>query len=153
MRYLRKEVFRVLYVNSQNQIIGAEDLFEGTADSSAVWAREVVAAAIRQNATGLIFVHNHPSGSPEPSQSDREVTRDLVYAARIMQIKALDHVIIGEDRYFSFAGEGLIERYETDFLTLRMKGTADQNSGNTGRRGDARPHDVAGHGLPWSSPV
>ena len=121
MRDLKKEVFKVLYLNSQNQIIAAEDLFEGTADSSVVWAREVVASAIKHNATALIFAHNHPSGNPEPSENDKEVTRDLVYAARIMQIKALDHIIIGDNRYFSFAGEGLIERYEIDFLTLKMK--------------------------------
>ena len=69
----------------------------------------------------MIFVHNHPSGNPEPSQSDKELTPDLVYAANVMRIKALDHIIIGDNLYFSFAGSGLIEEYELDFLNLKMK--------------------------------
>jgi DNA repair protein RadC len=121
MRDLKKEVFKVLYLNSQNQILASEDLSEGTVDSSVVWPREVAAGALRNNATGLIFAHNHPSGNPEPSDNDKEVTHDLVYAAKIMQIKVLDHIIIGDNRYFSFAAEGLIERYEVDFLSLKIK--------------------------------
>ncbi len=122
MRDLKKEVFKVLYLNSQNQIQATENLSEGTVDSSVVWPREVATGALKNNATGLIFVHNHPSGNPEPSDNDKEVTRDLVYAARIMQIKVLDHIIIGDNRYFSFAAEGLIERYEVDFLSMKIKG-------------------------------
>ena len=122
LRDRKKELFKVLYLNSQNQITVAEDLFEGTVNSSAVFPREVIEKAIKNNAVSLIFVHNHPSGNPEPSQSDKEVTRDLVYAARIVNLKVLDHMIIGNDRYFSFAGEGLIEQYEMDFLNLKIKG-------------------------------
>jgi DNA repair protein RadC len=128
MRDLKNEIFKVLYLNSQNEILDSEDLFQGTVDSSVVWTREVVASAIKNSATGLIFVHNHPSGNPEPSESDKEVTRDLVYAGRIMQIKVLDHIIIGENRYFSFAGAGLIERFEVDFLTLKMRGAVETPS-------------------------
>ena len=122
LRDRKKEVFKVLYLNSQNQITAAEDLFEGTVNSSAVFPREVIEGAIKNNAVSLIFVHNHPSGNPEPSQSDKELTRDLVYTGKIMSIKVLDHMIIGNDRYFSFAGEGLIEQYEMDFLNLKIKG-------------------------------
>ena len=86
MRDLRKEVFKVIYLNSQNQIIEAEQLFEGTLDKSFISPREVMERAIKRNAVSLIFVHNHPSGNPEPSLSDKELTRDLVYAAGIMQI-------------------------------------------------------------------
>ncbi|MBW2078201.1 MAG: hypothetical protein JRI71_11755, partial [Deltaproteobacteria bacterium] len=64
--------------------------------------------AIKYNAVALIFVHNHPSGSSEPSQSDKEITKDLIEASNTMQIKVLDHIIIGDNRYFSFADEGLI---------------------------------------------
>ncbi len=125
MRDLKKEVFKVIYLNSQNQIIEIDDLFEGTVNASSVYPREVMKTAIQHNATALIFIHNHPTGNPEPSTSDRVLTRDLVYAGSIMQIKVLDHIIIGNDRYFSFAGEGLIEEYEDDFLNLRARGTAE----------------------------
>ncbi len=125
MRDLKKEVFKVMYLNSQNQIIDTVDLAKGTVNSSSVSSREVIEGAIKQNATSLIFVHNHPSGNPEPSASDRELTRELVYAGRIMRLKVLDHIIIGDNRYFSFAGEGLIEEYELDFLNLKLRGTSE----------------------------
>jgi len=143
MRDLRYEVFKVLYLNSQNEILDTEDLFEGTVDSSVVWTREVVSNALKRSATGLIFVHNHPSGNPEPSDSDKDVTRDLVYAGRIMQIKVLDHIVIGDNRYFSFAGAGLIEQFEVDFLTLKMKGL-------TRSPRQAFERGSSGQGVPWS---
>jgi DNA repair protein RadC len=121
MRDLNKEVLKVIYLNSQNQIIDTADLFEGTVDSSVISPREVMESAIKHNAVSLLFVHNHPSGNPEPSRSDKELTRDLVYAASIMRIKVLDHIIIGNNRYFSFAGEGLIEEYELNFLNLKIR--------------------------------
>jgi DNA repair protein RadC len=125
MRDLRKEVFKVIYLNSQNQIIETEDLFEGTVNSSSVSPREVIEGAIKHNAVSLIFVHNHPSGNPDPSQADKDLTRDLIFAASIMHIKVLDHVIIGNDKYFSFAGAGYIEQGELDFLNLKMKGVSE----------------------------
>jgi DNA repair protein RadC len=93
------------------------DLFEGTVDSSSISPREVM-----ENASSLIFVHNHPSGDPEPSRHDKEVTRGLVFAGNIMQIRVLDHIIIGGNKYFSFAAEGLIEEYEDSFLSLKIRG-------------------------------
>ena len=125
MRGLKKEVFKVIYLNSQNQIIDTLDLSEGTVNSSSVSPREVIEGVIKHNAASLIFVHNHPSGNPEPSTSDKELTRELVYAGRIMRLKVLDHIIIGDNRYFSFAGEGLIEEYELDFLNLKLRGTSE----------------------------
>ena len=125
LRGLKKEVFKVIYLNSQNQIIDTVDLSEGTVNSSSVAPREVIEGTIKHNATSLIFVHNHPSGNPEPSQSDKELTRELVYAGRIMKLKVLDHIIIGDNRYFSFSGEGLIEEYEMDFLNLKLRGTSE----------------------------
>lgn len=125
MRDLKKETFKVIYLNAQNQIIDIVDLFQGTVNSGVVPPREVIEGAIKHNAVALIFVHNHPSGNPEPSAKDRELTRDLVYAANVMQIKVLDHIIIGDNRYYSFAGEGLIEEYKMDFLNLRMRGTSE----------------------------
>ena len=122
MRDLKKEIFKVIYLNNQNQILETEDLFEGTIDSSPVSSREIVEGTIKNNATALIFVHNHPSGNPEPSKSDKELTRDLVYTGSIMHIRVLDHIIIGDNRFYSFAGQGLIKEYELDFLSLKTKG-------------------------------
>ena len=122
MRDLKKETFKVMFLNAQNQVIQLEDLFEGTLNASAVYPREIVEKAIKHNAASLIFVHNHPSGNPEPSDNDKQITRDLVFAGNIMQIKVLDHIIIGENKYFSFADKGLIEGYDKDFLNLKRQG-------------------------------
>jgi DNA repair protein RadC len=125
MRDLKKETFKVIYLNSQNQIIDTVDLSEGTVNSSSVSPREVIEGALKSHATALIFVHNHPSGNPEPSTNDKSLTRELVYAGKIMRLRVLDHIIIGDNRYYSFAAEGLIEEYETDFLNLMLRGVAE----------------------------
>ena len=142
MRDLKKEVFKVIYLNSQNQIIDITDLFEGTITSSSISPRQIIESAIKHNAASLIFVHNHPSGNPEPSANDREITRDLVYAASIMQIKVLDHIILGNNRYFSFAGEGLIDEYKMGFLNIKIR-----------YRAEAKPSryraKVSDPELPW----
>jgi DNA repair protein RadC len=122
MRDLKNEIFKVLYLNSQNQIIDTADLFEGTVNSATVAPRQIVELALAHHAGALIFAHNHPSGNCEPSKSDKDITRDLVFAGGTVQIKILDHLIIGNNRYYSFAGEGLIGRYEMDFLGLKMRG-------------------------------
>jgi len=83
---------------------------------SSVYPREIIKSAIKHNAVSLIFVHNHPSGSPEPSASDKEITKELIAASNTMQIKVLDHIIIGDNRYFSFADEGLIEEYNLNSM-------------------------------------
>ncbi len=119
MRESTREKFKVLFLDAKNRIIEEKTVFEGTVDSSIVYPREIIRAALRFNAISLIFVHNHPSGDPEPSQCDRDITKDLVFSAGVMQIKVLDHIIIGNNRYFSFADEGLIEDYETIFRGLR----------------------------------
>ncbi len=121
MRDLKKEVFKVLFLDSQSKLIELADLFQGTVDSSFVYPREVMERALKHHASSLIFVHNHPSGNPNPSKSDKELTRDLVYAGAILGIKVLDHLIIGDNCHFSFAAEGLISKYEDDFLDLKMK--------------------------------
>jgi DNA repair protein RadC len=125
MRDLKKEVFKVIYLNSQNQVIDTADLFEGTVDRGAVSLREVMESAIRHSAVSLILAHNHPSGNPEPSANDQQLTRDLVFAGGIMQIRVLDHIIIGDNKYYSFAVEGLIEKYEGEFLDLKLKGVSE----------------------------
>ena len=120
MRDLKKEVFKVMFLDSQNQVIEVKDLFEGTLTANTIYHREIIESAIKHKAVGLIFVHNHPAGNPEPSDNDKQITRDLVFAGNIMQIKVLDHIIIGDNRYFSFADEGLIEEYDLAFLNLKM---------------------------------
>jgi len=113
------EKFKILFLDAKNFILEEKTIFEGTVDSSAVYPREVIKAAIRHAASSLIFVHNHPSGDPEPSESDREITKELIFAASIMQIKVLDHIIIGNNCFFSFADQGLIDDYEILFRKVR----------------------------------
>ncbi len=112
LRDLRKEKFKVLFLDAKNQILEEKTLFEGTVDSSAVYPREIIRDALRYEASSLVFVHNHPSGDPDPSLCEKEITKDLVFAAKVMQLKVLDHIIIGNNCYFSFADQGLIEEYE-----------------------------------------
>jgi DNA repair protein RadC len=122
MRDLDNEVFKAIYLNNRNQIIDTSDLFEGTLDNIPVRPREIVESAIKHRATALIFTHNHPAGDPTPSKHDKQLTRDLVFVGSILQIKVLDHIIIGDSRYFSFADQGLIEKYEDSFLSLKIRG-------------------------------
>jgi len=118
LRDLKKENFKVLFLDPKNQIIEEKTLFEGTVDSSAVYPREIMKDALRYDATSLIFVHNHPSGDPEPSLCDREITKELVFAAKVMQLKVLDHIVIGNNCYFSFADRGLIDDFDLIFLNM-----------------------------------
>ncbi len=128
MRDLNKEVFKAIYLNSRNQIIDTEDLFEGTLKSIPISPRQIIDSAIGHGSDAVIFVHNHPSGSTTPSQSDKQLTRDLVFIGNIIQVKVLDHIIIGGNKYFSFADEGLIQKYEDSFLNLRIKGVFDSGA-------------------------
>jgi len=115
LRDLKTEQFKAIFLDTKNQVIEEKTLFAGTVDSSAVYPREVIKDALQYGASALIFAHNHPSGDPEPSACDKEITRDLLFAARMVQIRVLDHIIIGDNRYFSFADQGLIEDYDLLF--------------------------------------
>jgi DNA repair protein RadC len=119
MRDLKKEVFKVILLNSQNQVIDIVIAHEGTVTMSNVYVREIINLANKFGAAAMIFAHNHPSGESKPSNEDKEITEELVFAGRIMRIKVLDHIIIGEGKYFSFADEGLIKRYNTSFDTRK----------------------------------
>lgn len=121
LRDARREQFKVIFMDAKNQVIEERTLSEGTVDSSAVYPREIIKSALRFDASSLIFVHNHPSGDPAPSYNDREITKELVFSVQIMQIKVLDHIIIGNNCYFSFADEGLIEDYEFLFKSFKDK--------------------------------
>jgi DNA repair protein RadC len=133
MRDLTKEVFKVIYLNSRNQIIDTADLFEGTLESIPIRPREIIEGALSHNAVHLIFVHNHPSGDPTPSQLDKQLTRDLVFVGNILRIKVLDHIIIGGNRYFSFADDGLITKYEDNFLNLKIRELLDHGASYSGK--------------------
>jgi DNA repair protein RadC len=119
LRDLKREKFKVMFLDSKNRIVEEKTVFEGTVDSSAVYPREIMKEALKCNASSLIFIHNHPSGDPEPSLSDREITKELVFAADVMQLKVLDHIIIGNNRYFSFADEGLIDDYDIMYQNFK----------------------------------
>ncbi len=115
MRDLKREVFKVLLLNRKNELISDRDLFFGSLTGSAVYPREVMTLALEHRAAALVFVHNHPSGDPGPSAEDRRLTRELVWAARLLTIQVLDHVIIGHNTYYSFADQGLIRTFLEDF--------------------------------------
>jgi len=103
-----REIFKVVFLDAQNRVISVETLFEGTLTASAVYPREVVQAALRHPAAGVFLVHNHPSGQPRPSREDEIVTKELVHACRVMGITVHEHIIIGDNTYFSFADHGRI---------------------------------------------
>ena len=108
LRDLAVEEFHVLALGSQSQILGDRLITRGILNSSLVHPREVFRAAIAEAAAGIIVVHNHPSGDPTPSADDRAVTRQLVDAGRLLDLPVYDHVIVGGDRYVSFAEAGLL---------------------------------------------
>ncbi len=115
LRDLKKEVFKVVFLNGRNEVIQVETLFEGSLTSSAVYPREVIKSALDHHAAALVFAHNHPSGDPAPSSQDFSITRDLFLAGKIMSIQVLDHLIIGRNRYYSFADQGHIRKWEAEF--------------------------------------
>jgi len=112
-----RECFEVIYLDAKNRVITSETLFEGTLTASSVYPREVVRSALNHQAAALIFAHNHPSGDPSPSEEDVSVTRQLVYACRVMGITVHEHLVMGDNRYFSFADQGYIAQMKRDYDT------------------------------------
>ena len=94
--HLEREVFLVMFLNSQHQLIEAQEMFQGTIDASSVYPREVVKEALRLNAASVIFGHNHPSGMAEPSTADQRITIRLRDALALVDIRVLDHVVVGQ---------------------------------------------------------
>lgn len=115
MRDLKREVFKVLFLNRKNELILDQDVFVGSLTGSAVYPREIITLALEHKAAAMVFVHNHPSGDPTPSKEDRKLTRDLVWASQLLMIQILDHVIIGNNTHYSFADEGLIRSFITEY--------------------------------------
>jgi DNA repair protein RadC len=106
LRDLRKEVFVSVLLDQKNRFVADEVCSEGSLTSSIVHPREVFRRAVRESAAAVAFVHNHPSGDPTPSGQDREITARLAEVSKLVGIRMLDHVIIGDTKYFSFAEEG-----------------------------------------------
>jgi DNA repair protein RadC len=108
LRDLSVEEFHLLALDSQSQVLRDVLVTRGLLNSSLVHPREVFRAAIAEAAAGIIVAHNHPSGDPTPSAEDKAVTRQLAEAGRLLDLPVYDHIILAGDRYFSFAGEGLL---------------------------------------------
>ncbi|MGM0508488.1 MAG: RadC family protein [Fusobacteriota bacterium] len=108
MDTLNKEVFRILLLNNQNKFLKDKELFEGTLDKSHIYPREIIEIIFNYDAKKVIFVHNHPSGKVNPSKADKEITRKMNNVLGALDIKLLDHLIIGKDGYYSFLENRLI---------------------------------------------
>lgn len=108
MRYLHKEHFKIALLDTKNQIIVTEEISVGTLNASIVHPRDVFKVAIKRNANSIILIHNHPSGDPAPSNEDINITNRLIEAGKLIGIKVLDHIIIGDNRYISFKEKNLL---------------------------------------------
>ena len=112
-----REHFKIIFLDSKNRVISTETHSKGTLTASSVYPREVVDSALRHKAAALIFAHNHPSGDPKPSPEDIAITRQLVFSGKVMGITIHEHIIIGDNCYFSFADQGHIARMGREFDT------------------------------------
>ena len=101
------EVFACLFMDNRNRVIVFEEMFRGTIDGASVYPREVVKAALKHNAAAVIFAHNHPSGVAEPSRSDEQITHRLKDALALIDVRVLDHLVVGNE-VISFAERGLL---------------------------------------------
>lgn len=102
------EVFACLFLDNQHRVIQLEELFRGTIDNASVYPREVIKRALHHNAAAVIFAHNHPSGINEPSRADQQITEKLKQALNLLDIRVLDHFIIGDGIPYSFSEHGLL---------------------------------------------
>lgn len=105
---LEYESFRVMFLDNQHGLIKLKEMFRGTINSAAVYPREVVKAALSFNAAAVILTHNHPSGISEPSLADKNITTQLVAALRLVDVRVLDHIVVGGNQTYSFAQHGLL---------------------------------------------
>lgn len=103
----KREIFACLYLDSQHKVLYFEELFYGTLDSASIYPREVVRSVLQHGAGAVIFCHNHPSGNPEPSRSDIEITQRLSDALALIDVKVLDHFVVAGPKVLSFAERGL----------------------------------------------
>lgn len=106
LAHQERELFMVLFLDNQHRVLQAQQMFAGSINSVEVHPREIVREALKCNAAALILAHNHPSGMAEPSQADREITRKVNQACLLLNIRVLDHLVIGHGEYVSFAERG-----------------------------------------------
>jgi DNA repair protein RadC len=130
MKDRHRECFKVVFLDARNQVLATRTLFEGTLTASSVYPREVVRAALDNRAASLIFAHNHPSGDPRPSREDIAITRQLVFACRVMGVTVHEHLVIGDNTYFSFADQGYISDMNREFE--RQASQAGPEGGHSG---------------------
>lgn len=109
LRDMKKEVFKAILLDGRNKVIKDVTISEGTLTASMVHPREVIKEAISESASAIVLVHNHPSGESEPSEDDIEITNRLISACKLVGLRVLDHIILGDNNYYSFLNEGLIE--------------------------------------------
>lgn len=105
---LPNEVFMVLYLNAKNEVLSFEEISEGTVNKVAVYPRRIVESALKNKSLGIILVHNHPSGYTRPSEEDLALTKAILSAVETVDIKVLDHIVVGKSNYFSFMEMGLL---------------------------------------------
>lgn len=105
---LPNEAFMVIYINTKNEVIDYTLLQEGTLDNVAVYPRRIIESALSHHASGVILVHNHPSGNPLPSKEDKLLTKEIADASFSLDIRVLDHLIVGKEGYFSFMENNLL---------------------------------------------
>lgn len=105
---LPREAFLVIFLNNKNRVILCKIIQEGTIDRAIIYPRRLIEEALACHATGVILVHNHPSGEPEPSPEDKQLTRSLLEAARTIDLRILDHIIVGREGYCIFLEKGLL---------------------------------------------
>jgi DNA repair protein RadC len=108
LRHCQREVFGVLFLDSQHRLIKYEELFQGTINSAHVYPREVIKAVLKLNAAAVILAHNHPSGVARPSQADRDITNDISQILKALDVRVLDHMVVGDTEVCSLAEMGWI---------------------------------------------
>ncbi|MGQ9508012.1 MAG: RadC family protein [Thermodesulfobacteriota bacterium] len=102
------EAFMVIYLNTKNEVLHYEIIQEGTIDRAVVFPRRIIEGALAQHASGLILVHNHPSGHNSPSEDDKNLTRSIILAAKTLDLRILDHIVVGKEGHFSFMENRLL---------------------------------------------
>lgn len=102
------ESFKIAFLDTRHGLISLKELFRGTIDGASVYPREVVKTTLEFNAAAVIFAHNHPSGITEPSRDDRNITRRLIDALKLIDVRVLDHFVVSGNQTYSFAQNGLI---------------------------------------------
>ncbi len=108
LRDRSREVFAVLFLDNRHQVIEYEEMFKGTLDSAPVHPREIVKKVLHHNAAAIIIAHNHPSGVAEPSQSDADITIKIQKALQLINVRLLDHIIVGDGEFVSLSNRGII---------------------------------------------